>query len=145
MGSWIFGCDDCQEVCPVNRRPLPGGITALRAYDDEAAFPALIPLLQLTDAEFRSRYRGTPLFRTKSWGVQRNVCVALGNAGDDAAIAPLADVVADPEREPIVREHAAWALGRLESGRARRALDRAWPTANGPLREELALALDRAG
>ncbi|HEX2186114.1 MAG TPA: tRNA epoxyqueuosine(34) reductase QueG, partial [Chloroflexota bacterium] len=113
MGTWIFGCDDCQEVCPVNRRPLPGRIAALRAYDDEAAYPELLPLLRLSEAEFRTRYRGTPLLRAKVWGLQRNVCVALGNAGDPAAIGPLAEVLADEDRHPVVREHAAWALERL--------------------------------
>jgi epoxyqueuosine reductase len=144
MGNWIFGCDDCQEVCPVNRRPLFGRIEALRAYDDEAAFPPLLPLLALSDAEFRARYRGTPVLRAKSWGLQRNVCVALGNAGDPAAIPALAEALQDPARHPLVREHAAWALGRFEDRAARRALDRAWPSADEALRAELGLALSRA-
>jgi epoxyqueuosine reductase len=144
IGNWIFGCDDCQEVCPVNRRPLFGRIEALRAYDDAAAFPPLLPLLALRDAEFRARYRGTPVLRAKSWGLQRNVCVALGNAGDPAAIPALAEVLWDQARHPLVREHAAWALGRFEDQAARRALDRAWARADEALREELRLALSRA-
>jgi epoxyqueuosine reductase len=132
MGDWVFGCDECQEVCPVNRKALPARIAALRAYDDDAAFPRLIPLLEMTDVAFRTRYRGTPLFRTKSWGVQRNACVALGNSGDEAAVPVLARALLNEERHPLVREHAAWALGRFQSSTARRALEQAW----GGLRED---------
>ena len=144
MGNWIFGCDDCQEVCPVNRHSLPVRIAALRAYDDESAFPALLPILEMTDAEFRARYKGTPVLRAKSWGFQRNACAALGNLGDPAAIPALAAVLHDPTYHPIVREHAAWALGRFAAPEAARALDRAWPHAEGALRDELALALGHA-
>lgn len=149
LGAWIFGCDDCQEVCPVNRKPLPGRIAALRAYDDEAAFPQLLPLLTLTDEAFRARYRGTAVLRAKRWGLQRNACVALGNAGDPVAIPALARIVADESTHPIVREHATWALGRFPQRAARHALERAWvalpDTAEAaPLREELGLALDGA-
>jgi epoxyqueuosine reductase len=147
MGSWIFGCDDCQEVCPVNRRALPARIAALRAYDVERAYPPLLPLLSLDDAAFRGAYRRTPVLRAKSWGFQRNVCVALGNSGDPAAVAPLAGVLLDRERHPIVREHAAWALGRLRTPDARQALERVWrgrDDSDSRLAHELALALDRA-
>ncbi|MDQ3699688.1 MAG: tRNA epoxyqueuosine(34) reductase QueG [Chloroflexota bacterium] len=149
LGSWIFGCDDCQEVCPVNRKPLPGRIAALRAYDDEVAFPQLLPLLTLTDEAFRERYRGTPVLRAKRWGLQRNACVALGNVGDPVAIPALAGVVADESTHPIVREHATWALGRFPQRAARLALERVWVALPGtveaaPLREELGFALDRA-
>jgi epoxyqueuosine reductase len=157
MGDWIFGCDDCQDVCPVNRRALPASVAALRAYDDEAAFPRLLPLLELTDAAFRARYRGSAVLRAKRWGLQRNACVALGNAGEAAAVPALAGVLADPLAHPLVREHAAWALGRLEAtgaganGAARRALQRAWRAEAGAeareaaaLRLEVGLALDRA-
>ncbi len=143
MGSWVFGCDDCQEVCPVNRRALPARIAALRAYDDEAAFPRLVPLLEMDDPAFRARYRGTPVMRAKSWGLQRNACVALGNLGDPAAIPVLASALVDASRHPLVREHAAWALGRFEAPRARQALDAAWLAvdAESDLRHELELSL----
>ena len=146
MGNWIFGCDDCQEVCPVNRRALSARIAALRAYDDEAAYPRLLPLLALDDAAFRSRYRGTPLFRSKSWGVQRNVCVALGNLQDPVAIPHLVDVLFDRQRHALVRAHAAWALGRFAERAARAALDSARAATteeDAELRAELDLALER--
>jgi epoxyqueuosine reductase len=147
MGAWIFGCDDCQEVCPVNRKALPARIASLRAYDAEAAYPRLLPLLELSDAAFRARYRGSPVLRAKSWGLQRNVCVALGNSGDPAAVDPLAAVAGDAARHPLVREHAAWALGRIPGLAARRALERLWPEVGDEPRElrvEVARALDRA-
>jgi epoxyqueuosine reductase len=144
MGGWVFGCDDCQEVCPVNRRALPARIAALRAYADDAAFPRLLPLLALSDQEFRARYRGTPILRAKSWGLQRNACVALGNLGDPAAIPALAAAAGDEAGHPLVREHAAWALGRFTDPAARRALEAAWVRAGPELRSELALDLEHA-
>ena len=147
MGSWIFGCDDCQEVCPVNRRALPARIAALRCYDAERAYPRLLPLLELDDAAFRTAYRRTPVMRAKSWGLQRNVCVALGNSGDPGAVGPLAETLLDPARHQVVREHAAWALARIGTAAARRALDRAWAERREgelSLGAELTLALDRA-
>ena len=147
MGSWIFGCDDCQEVCPVNRRALPARIAALRAYDVERAYPRLIPLLELDDAGFRAAYRATPVLRAKSWGLQRSVCVALGNSGDPIAIPALAGVLVDSDRHPLVREHAAWALGQIGGAAARRALEGASLAVSedeAALREELSLALDGA-
>ena len=146
MGAWIFGCDDCQEVCPVNRKALPSRIAALRAYDDEAAFPRLAPLLQLDAASFRSRYRGTPITRAKWWGLQRNACVALGNAADPATIPLLRDVVLDAAGHSLVREHAAWALGRFQTAGARAALEDARRSADRhpELALEVELALDGA-
>lgn len=147
MGTWIFGCDDCQEVCPVNRKPVSARIASLRAYDDEAAFPRLVPLLALDAAEFRARFGGTPVTRAKWWGLQRNVCVALGNARDPETIPALSEALLELTRHPLVREHAAWALGRFPDRSARAALDAAWRLSNDPddaLKGELKLALDRA-
>ncbi|HEU5316375.1 MAG TPA: tRNA epoxyqueuosine(34) reductase QueG [Chloroflexota bacterium] len=146
MGDWIFGCDDCQEVCPVNRKALPARIAALRAYDDESAFPQLLPLLEMSDAEIRGRYRGTPVIRAKPWGLQRNACIALGNLGDPAAIDPLRDCLLDQCRHPLVRGHTAWALGRFTERAARRALETAWrdkAALDPDTVTEVALALDR--
>jgi epoxyqueuosine reductase len=147
MGNWIFGCDECQDVCPVNRKALPARIASLRAYDDDSAFPRLLPLLELNDAEFRRKFRGTPLLRAKSWGLQRNVCVALGNAADPGTIWALRRVLLDDERHPLVREHAAWALGRFAEPEARTALRDAWerrPNLDAATAGEVELALDRA-
>ena len=118
MYDWVFGCDICQDVCPVNIKA---------AYTKEQAFQKkrfatldLVALLELTEEEFRERFRGSPIKRAKRIGLQRNACVALGNAADPAAVPAL--VRALGEGEPIVRGHAAWALGRLGGPEATRAL-----------------------
>jgi epoxyqueuosine reductase len=85
--------------------------------------PALIPLLKLDDEDFRERFRHSPVKRAKRRGLLRNVCVALGNIGDPVAIPALSDTLYDAE--PLVRGHAAWALGRIGGEDARAALESA--------------------
>ena len=77
--------------------------------------PLLTDLLALDEAGFRARYRKTPVMRAKRRGLVRNACVAAGNAGDRALSPALARLLTDDE--PLVRGHAAWALGRI-GGRA---------------------------
>ena len=81
IGNRIFGCDDCLAVCPWNRFAREGQMMKAHARPELAA-PDLIELLQLDEAGFKSRFAGTPILRTKRRGLLRNVCVALGNAGD---------------------------------------------------------------
>ena len=137
MGAWIFGCDLCQDVCPVNLQAKP-------VYHAEFAFQGslgtvdeLAGLLRISDNDFRARFRHTPIMRTKRRGLLRNVCVALGNSGSPSAIPPLTEAMRhDPE--PLVRGHAAWALGQL---RARQALAAALQTETDPyVKEEIELA-----
>ena len=85
--------------------------------------PALIPLLKLDDEGFRERFRHSPVKRTKRRGLLRNVCVTLGNIGDPVAIPALSEALHDAE--PLVRGHAAWALGRIGGEEARAALESA--------------------
>jgi len=110
MGNLIFGCDLCQDVCPWNKfaKVAPEAAFLPRAGN---VTPSLVELLELTPDEFRLRYRGSPILRAKYGGFLRNVCVALGNSGDSSAIPALARALEHPE--PLVRGHAAWALGRL--------------------------------
>ena len=110
VGDWVFGCDICQDVCPVNIKAAPGQEPAFQQRHDFAA-PDLIPLLDLDDDEFRERFRNSPIKRAKRSGLQRNVCVALGNIGDPAAIPALAGVLQGSDT--LVCGHAAWALGRI--------------------------------
>lgn len=145
MGTWIFGCDVCQTVCPVNRGADPARALALVESGGIGPSPALLPLLRLDDAEFRHRFRASPVRRAKRAGLVRNVCVALGNAGDPAAAGPLAaTLVADPA--PLVRGHAAWALGRLRERASRPVLERAFRTEpSDDARGEIAAALEAWG
>ncbi len=131
IGAHIFGCDICQEVCPVNRvaerRLRASGRLGMRGerleFQPRAAVgssPALIPLLDLDDEGFRERFRHSPVKRAKRRGLLRNVCVALGNLGDPVAVPALLRALDDAE--PLVRGHAAWALGRIGGEEALRAL-----------------------
>lgn len=110
MGSHIFGCDICQDVCPWNRKRQVTTTPALQPCPQHVS-PLLAELAQLTPEAFRQRFRGTPMERSKRRGLLRNVCVAMGNAGD-AAFRPLLETLLD-DAEALVREHAAWAIARL--------------------------------
>lgn len=111
LGNRIFGCDDCLEVCPWNRFAREGGLLH-RFVREDLRHPDLVELLSLDEEGFRRRFRDTPLWRAKRRGLRRNVCIALGNAGDPSVIGPLQLAAADPE--PIVAESARWALGRIQ-------------------------------
>jgi len=110
IGQRIYGCDDCLAVCPWNRFAQEGRILQGHARADLAA-PDLLELLALDEAGFRRRFNGTPLRRLKRRGLLRNVCVALGNLGDAAALPALARAAQDPE--PLIAEHARWAMERI--------------------------------
>jgi epoxyqueuosine reductase len=111
MKNWIFGCDECQTVCPWVRRFSRAGRTRFLKPDPELVAPQLAELLALNETQFRERFRGTPLFRTKRRGILRNACVALGNSGRPEAVPLLQEAQLDAE--PLVREHAEWALKQL--------------------------------
>jgi epoxyqueuosine reductase len=111
MGNWIYGCDQCQEICPwVRRYAQPTNETFL-IYEPEFAIPKLIDLMALDDEAFRNRFRGTPIKRTKRRGLLRNVAVALGNWGNPVALPVLEQATRD--HEPLIREHARWAIEQI--------------------------------
>lgn len=111
MGARIFGCDDCLEVCPWNRFAREGRLMR-EAYLPEFKEPSLVSLLGVDDASFRVRFRGTPFERSKRRGLLRNVAVALGNVGDLSALGPLERATQDSE--PLIAEHAEWAIERIQ-------------------------------
>ncbi|MFN2399776.1 MAG: tRNA epoxyqueuosine(34) reductase QueG, partial [Gemmatimonadaceae bacterium] len=122
IGDLAYGCDICQDVCPWNVRfARPVRESALAARDD-LENPDLTSLLALDDAGFRERFRDSAIKRAKRRGLARNVAVALGNRGDPDSIPALERALAH-DTEPLVRCHAAWALGRFDSADARRALE----------------------
>ena len=112
VGRHVFGCDICQDVCPWNRRRRHAGEAAFEARDGLVA-PDLGALAaeSLDEDAFRARFRGSPLKRAKRRGLLRNVAVALGNSRDPSRREILERLAAD--QDPVVREHAEWALGRL--------------------------------
>ncbi len=138
MGSMVFGCDICQDVCPWNRKSpatpvtefLPRKIASSAAnqtnptssaQDDDSLFmPALERLVSLTEDEFRRIFRGSPVKRTKWRGLLRNACVALGNSAIEPGNPAYPRIVRQLEElarsdDAILAEHAAWALTRLRA------------------------------
>lgn len=107
MGNWVFGCDICQTVCPWNRFAGDGD----PAFGDENPLRPLTDELSLSSREFNQRFKESPVQRTKRRGYLRNVAVALGNAGDRLALPVLQNALND--EEPMVREHARWAIQKL--------------------------------
>jgi epoxyqueuosine reductase len=140
MGDWVFGCDICQDVCPVNRKATPGNHPEFASHQGIGASPSLIELLDMPESEFKARYRHSPVKRTKWAGLRRNAAVALGNIGDPAAIPALGRALnSDAE---LVRGHAAWALGHMGGDDAAAALRARLETETDEwVREEIHLAL----
>jgi epoxyqueuosine reductase len=112
IGHRLFGCDDCLAACPWNRFAREGQMMKARAHLELNA-PDLMELLQLDEAGFKSRFAGTPILRTKRRGLLRNVCVALGNTGDASALHALSQAAKDSE--PLIAEHARWAVMQIEN------------------------------
>ena len=109
MGDWVFGCDVCQEVCPVNTDVRGNQMPELKRTGFDAM--ELIPLLYMTQQEFSTKFRNSPIKRAKLVGMQRNACIALGNIADIRAVTVLGDALR--QGASLVRGHAAWALGRI--------------------------------
>ncbi len=139
IGNRIFGCDDCQDVCPWNRYArLTEDTTFAPRTENEA--PRLRELMRLDADGFRHRFRHSPVRRAKYAGFLRNVAIALGNSGDPASVPVLAERLSDDE--PLVRGHCAWALGQLGGAVAHDALDTARAVeADGWVSEEIRMAL----
>ncbi|HEX3724197.1 MAG TPA: tRNA epoxyqueuosine(34) reductase QueG [Nitrolancea sp.] len=112
LGRWVFGCDDCQEICPYTGAAKRDDDSAFAPRAIENAFPRLRWLLTMTDAEFRETYRGTAVLRAKRSGIARNAAVALGNSGNDDDL-ELLELVVSSHDLPLVRGHAAWAMRRI--------------------------------
>jgi epoxyqueuosine reductase len=111
IGDRIYGCDTCLDVCPWNRFAAASRETAFAARPATAAL-RLRDYLALDEEQFRSLFRGSPIKRIKRRGLLRNVCVALGNVGTAEDLPALERAAADPE--PLIAEHAAWAITRIQ-------------------------------
>jgi epoxyqueuosine reductase len=111
MGRWIYGCDVCQSVCPWQRFARPTGERSLQPTEPDRGAPSLLDVMGMGEETFRQRYQGTPIYRIGRGRLLRNAAVALGNWGDERGLPVLREALTDPE--PLVREHAAWALERM--------------------------------
>jgi epoxyqueuosine reductase len=107
VGNRIFGCDQCQSVCPVNKR----GQKEDRASIIDGS-PDLAQSFGLTEEEFKLKYRHTPVWRAKYSGFRRNVAIAMGNSGQKEFI-PLLKEGLRNENDPIVADAIGWALEEL--------------------------------
>ncbi|MEL7625603.1 MAG: tRNA epoxyqueuosine(34) reductase QueG [Anaerolineaceae bacterium] len=109
MGKRVFGCDQCQSVCPVNKR-------AHVQFQEKVIekFPDLVESFGLSEEKFKLKYRHTPVWRAKYTGFRRNVAIAMGNSGKKDFI-PLLEKSSLTEHDPIVADAIAWALGELSS------------------------------
>ena len=124
IGHRLFGCDICQTVCPWNLRWERADSWPELAPRAEVAELTARELCTMTQEAFSLRFRGSPLKRTKRAGLVRNAAVVLGNAGDRGNLALLGETLQSHD-EPLVRGHAAWAIGRLGGATAALLLERA--------------------
>ena len=110
MGDWIFGCDVCQDVCPWNRKAPKSAVPEFRPAPGMNAV-ALASVLAVSDAEFRERFRGTPLFRAKRHRLVRNAIIAAVNQQCHNLRPAVARLLND--ENGLIRSTAHWAMGHL--------------------------------
>lgn len=143
QGEWLFGCDVCLEVCPWTRksarRDLLGSARPpeLRPHRVVETW-TLVDVLAMDEARYQTEFTGTAMRRATRTGLRRNAAVVLGNRGDPAALPALVQALGDAE--PVVRSHAAWAIGRIEPRHPALAMARARET-DPEVRAELDAAL----
>jgi len=136
VGDWVFGCDICQDVCPVNRKAQTTNEPSFKTGEHGYTSLELLPLLNMTEKEFAEKFHNSPIKRAKLVGLLRNICVALGNIGDHSAVPYLIEAMY--HNEPLVRGHAAWALGKLANTQAKTAIEKALINENDlSVREEM--------
>jgi epoxyqueuosine reductase len=141
LETMIFGCDLCQDACPFNRLARPTRHPEFQPRAETGTRPLLLPLLNISEAEYRWRFRRSAIKRARRSGLRRNVAIALGNLRDARAVLELTIALRDPT-DPVVRGHAAWALGRIGGVEAAAALECARRAESDPqVCEEIAAAL----
>jgi epoxyqueuosine reductase len=142
IGNRIYGCDDCQEVCPWNRFAIRTPEKGF--YPREGNWlPDLVPLVRISAREFKNRFENSPILRAARDGFVRNVVIALGNSGKEDAVPAIEEAFCDAS--PLVRAHAAWALGQFATAHSFRILASAVNNeTDASVREEIIIALEKA-
>jgi epoxyqueuosine reductase len=112
MGNWVFGCDICQDVCPWNRKAPLSSEPAFAPVADLVSAD-LNWLLRLSEDEFRTRFRGTPLERPGRSGLLRNAAIAAGNSGDVRYLPAL--FAAANDACDLIRDSATRAICKLQT------------------------------
>jgi epoxyqueuosine reductase len=110
MGRHVFGCDICQDVCPWNRKAPVTSATEFQPREG-LVNPALEWLAEISAEEFREKFGGSPIRRTKRTGIRRNAAIAMGNSRDQRFVAVLEKLGTDDD--PVVAESARWSLEQL--------------------------------
>lgn len=143
MGTWIHGCDVCQEVCPRNQTKQQAARPVDPYVEKKASEFELFSLLTLTEEYYERVVRPLMYNYIRDLSIfRRNAAVALGNLGDPDSVAALAAALSDPAE--VVRAHAAWALGRIGGRRARKTLESSLPREQGQeARQEIQDALSQ--
>ncbi|MEO0226348.1 MAG: HEAT repeat domain-containing protein, partial [candidate division WOR-3 bacterium] len=143
-GKRLYGCTTCQEVCPRNKKVHPK--ERIPVYGRAGPSFPLIPLLKMTEVEYRKRFKQNQMGAKwiKFDAIRRNAIVALGNIGDPGSLDILVEHLFD--REPMIRGHAAWAVGQLGDRRGKRSLEKALTSEQDELvKREISQALDGLG
>ena len=120
IGNRINSCDRCQEVCPNNRNVAPVRKEFPNPRKRWTTSPALIPLLDISEEEFKQAFADLDWYKPELRFLQRNIIVALGNIGDQVSLPALSKMIRN--RENMIRAHAAWALGRIGGSKTKRLL-----------------------
>jgi epoxyqueuosine reductase len=110
IGSHVFGCDICQDVCPWNRKAPASSASEFSARPG-LVNPALDWLAEMSEEEFREKFRGSPIRRTKRSGLRRNAAIAMGNSRRPEFIPTLEKLAA--ESDESLAESARWAIAQL--------------------------------
>ena len=127
MGRHVFGCDICQDVCPWNRKSRrtdaaefrPRAIDGSDGTAETLFLPDLLRIANLSQEEFREKFRGSPIKRTKWQGLVRNACIALGNSRFEGLSARYREALRTLEKlsrssDSVISESARWALSRIQ-------------------------------
>jgi epoxyqueuosine reductase len=113
IGRHVFGCDICQDVCPWNRRAPETGAAEFQPRSG-LVNPALEWLAEIGAEEFREKFRGSAIRRTKRSGLRRNAIIAMGNSGNRRFVAQLQKLSSDEDL--VIAESARWAVEKLCAG-----------------------------